>query len=80
MEPAPLPSHWVGMFVGYKRDAMYYERCVKDIRDIMRDVTSQYANKDMKLILIESMLSDILSHEYELEGVDTDKPNYGMFE
>jgi len=80
MEPAPLPSHWVGMFVGYKRDAMYYERCVKDMRDRMREVTSQYANKGMKLTLIESMLSNILSHEYEPEGVDTDKHNYGMFE
>jgi len=58
----------------------YTKRCIKDIRNVMREVTSQYANKGMKLILIESMLSNILSHEYELEGVDTDKPNYGMFE
>ena len=79
-EPSPLPQHWVGMFNGYKRNAMYLEKCVKDIRDGMRIILKTDTNREMKLIFMEGLLNNILSHEYELDGVDADKPNYGMFE
>ena len=78
-EPPPLPQAWVGMFDGYKRDSKYYERCIKDIRDGIRALVKKDANHEMKIVFMEGLLSNILAHEYELDGVDLDKPNYGMF-
>lgn len=78
-EPPPLPQAWVGMFDGWKRDAKYYEKCIKDIRDGMKKLVEIDANREMKIIFMEGMLSNILSHEYIVDGVDLDKPNYGMF-
>lgn len=84
-EPPPLPQAWSGMFQGYKRDAMYYEKCLKDLRELARDCHSgsgKPLDKEGLLSLFKSMeedYSDILAAEYELEGVDLDKPNYGMW-
>ncbi len=75
----PLPQAWVGMYEGRKRDAKYYEKCIKDMRDGMRIILKNDANQEMKLVFMEGLLSNVLSHEYELDGVDLDKPNYGMF-
>ncbi len=67
-ELSPLPQHWVGMFNGYKRDAMYLEKCLKDLR-------AHYGGA-----AILNDIAKILRAEYEPKGVDLDKPNFGMFE
>lgn len=89
-EPPPLPRAWVGMFSGWKRDAMYYEKCLKDIRDrwmqakgMARGEVVEKEDAEKIIQMSERMISfldDVLSHAYELDGVDLDKPNYGMFE
>jgi len=62
-----LPPEWRGMFMGYKRDAMYYEKCLRDLR-------LHYGGA----AILED-LRHVLQQTYELDGVDLDKPNYGMF-
>lgn len=83
-EPPPLPQAWGGMYQGRKRDAKYYEMCLKDLRDTISKYAdeSKKRNEDLsKLFDIQrDWLDQILAHEYELDGVDLDKPNYGMFE
>ena len=79
-EPPPLPQAWVGMFDGYKRDAMYYEMCIKHLRDGIRKEHAkgkEYYNSGVGMI--EIMLTHMLEAGYALDGVDLDKPNYGMF-
>lgn len=75
-EPPPLPQAWVGMYQGRKRDAMYYEKCLKDLRISIPNIDC-YGDP---FELIDRWISLILAHEYNADGVDLDKPNYGMFE
>jgi len=88
-EPPPLPQAWVGLYNGHKRDAYYYERCLRSYRDLWiqtigmakgappDDGTARHV-EELAQNQIQH-LDQILAHEYELDGVDLDKPNYGMF-
>jgi len=69
----------------YQCDAMYYEKCLRDLRDVFTQ-TLVYVKKvgDQQMIAVCNIkiteITEILEHKYELDGVDLDKPNYGMFE
>lgn len=74
----------------YKRDAMYYEKCLKQLRGWwenegreMAKFTEDNGLESLNMRELVDMNIDYynatLSHEYEPAGVDLDKPNYGMF-
>jgi len=64
---------------------MYYERCIKRIREKTRLAieslpnTAVGAQLDVLLSNYVDTFNDILLHEYTVKDVDLDKPNYGMF-
>lgn len=52
------------------RDKLYYEKCLRDLRgDLACDASYQ----------LNEWIDLILAGKYEVEGVDLDKPNYGIF-
>ncbi len=86
-----------------KRDAMYYEKCLREYRDmwvlgvkmgkaalegleqleeghILRINISEIKNEIFVAKEQIEVIDVILAHKCPLEGVDLDKPNYGMFE
>lgn len=76
------PKKWVGLYSSEKRDAMYYKKCLEDMREIVQDsLESCVVSKKVEEVecFTFEQISRILSHEYELDGVDLDKPNFGMF-
>jgi len=80
-----VPPEWVGLYDGYKRDAMYYEKCLKDLRETVKDAylgSGKTMNKKELIIVLRGIAHDvswILQHEAQPDGVDLDKPNFGMF-
>lgn len=62
----------------YKRDAMYYEKCLRDLLKYVNDRCTPISKTS-----VGYDLNDILAHKYqpaaEQKCVDLDKPNYGMF-
>jgi len=65
----------------YKRDAMYYEKCLRDMRDSHQETVNNPKYKHLSAYFQEHVriIEKVLSHKIKAEGVDLDKPNYGMF-
>jgi len=68
---------------GYKTEALYYKKCLEELRDTWVQNKGACKNDHHGLstlcgIQIENF-DEILEHEHAPPGVSLDKPNYGMF-
>lgn len=82
-----VTPEFAGLYSQYKRDALYYEKCLRELRDSFiegKGFVSAYKHPDVKPLKllcsnVTDRIDDALLHTATPEGVDLEKPNYGMF-